>query len=235
MVTDRTDFQEHLRAWQARDAEKRQQDPDGYAAELAKYEADKQRLATEETWMRRGARLESSGIMCEIPDDIRPSLIAGTLTASEPLTATQKWLADRERKPWIVLGGSTGVGKTCAAADALATEGGVFKTAEEVVVAFAAMFGPEAQERERILKARMLVIDDVGTEVDRDRMLSALVSLLSKRASAMWTPTIVTANMTANAFRERYKNERLMSRFSKSVKWISLQSKDDLRRRVKSA
>lgn len=231
MVRDRTDFEAHVRAWKAQEDERRRQDPEGYEAELAKYEADKRRLETEESWMRRGARLESSGIMCEIPDDIRPALIAGTLPASEPLTATQAWMADRDRHPWIVLGGSTGVGKTCAAADAIAAEGGVFKTADEVVAAFAAMFGAEAQERERILRARVLVIDDVGTELDRDRMLAALVTLLSKRASAMWTPTILTANMTANAFRERYKNERLMSRFAKSVKWVSLQCKTDLRRR----
>jgi DNA replication protein DnaC len=231
MVSDRMDFQGLVEAWRAREEKRRAQDPDAYDASLAQYEHDKRQDELEERRFRRSARLERSGVLTELSDDVRVHILADQLGVHEAVEATRKWMSDRARKPWLVLSGKTGTGKTVAAADALAEEGGVFVSAEEVVVAFASMFGVESEKRERMLRSRLLVLDDVGTEKDKDRMLDALVALLSRRASATLTPTILTLNLNAKSFRERYENERLLSRFSQSVHWVALQTKEDMRRR----
>lgn len=224
---------EGMRASQAARAELEAADPGRADRERAQQEAEWDRRQAEISAESRAKRLESSGVVAELSDSARAQVIANTMPPSEPLTATLEWLANPERKPCLVLSGRTGTGKTVACAAAIATRGGVFKSADDTIVAFASMFGPESAERERMLKAGLLVIDDVSTEADSGRMQSALTTLLSKRASATTAPTILTLNMTAKAFRERYDSERLMSRFAESVQWVTLANKEDLRRQSK--
>lgn len=220
-----------LRRLEEREAERRAADPAGYEAERVRYEAERRESEEQDAMRRRTERLDRSGILAEVPDELRMLLITDRLPETEPVRVVREWLASSSRRPVLVLGGTTGVGKTIAAGVGLAAESGMFKSADEIVAITAAMFGPEAEERERCLRSRMLVIDDVGTEQDVARMTAALVLFLSKRASAMWTPTILTMNMSAQAFRKRYDSERLMSRFSKAAQWASLKETSDLRRK----
>jgi DNA replication protein DnaC len=225
----------HLEKLRQADEDRRRANPEAYEAELAAYEARRQQEAAQEVWQARAARLERSGADDQLPDDVKGLVLKGDLGDWHAVQATRGWLANRDGKSCLVLAGTTGVGKTVAAADALASEGGLLVSANEFVIAFSAMFGHEAEARERMLKARLLVIDDVGTEDDHGRMTSALVALLSKRASAQWSPTIMTTNMSVNEFAKRYDSDRLKSRCSQLMNWVQLKDKQDLRRRKREA
>jgi len=235
MGLERIDLAAHIERLRQADEDRRRADPEGYEAELAAYEVMRAQEAAQEAWLARAARLERSGADAELPDDVRTRVVNGDLDEWHSVQATRSWLSSRDGKSCLVLAGTTGVGKTVAAADALAAEGGLLVSANEFVIAFAAMFGHEAEARERMLKTRLLVVDDIGTEDDHGRMTSALVALLSKRASAQWSPTIMTTNMSVNEFAKRYDSDRLKSRCAQLMNWVQLKDKQDLRRRKREA
>lgn len=75
-------------------------------------------------------------------------------------------------------------------------------------------------------QATAIVIDDVGTEKerDRDRFLEAFGELLT-HVHAQKKRMVLTANMQMQEFRDRYK-KRIESRFRQGGVWISLTGGD---------
>lgn len=225
MVLTNEALQARLAALKAKSEKVRGEDPEAFEREVADFEAVRKSGEAAD----RATRLERSGVDAELPDATRVAVLGGKLTEFEPLKVTRKWLASKTRPACLILAGSTGTGKTVAAADAIAQLGGLFVSARECEAAFASMFGAEAEYQKKLLTACLLVVDDLGTERDKDRMSDALTLILSRRASASRHPTILTANMSTAAFRARYNNERLMSRFAQSGQWVAIGSEQDLR------
>jgi DNA replication protein DnaC len=152
------------------------------------------------------------------------------LEATPAKQACSDFMRDRTGAPWLVLSGPPGCGKSLAAANALWWCDGRWVRADELLRLFASMFGDQYEQQQTLRDARLLVIDDVGCELDAQRMLPALLDLLDARKSARNTPTILTTNLNKKQFAERYANDRLTSRMHESVQWVGL-SNGDMRRK----
>lgn len=229
MVTKLVSLVERLDEVRRGAEERRARDPAGYDAAVALYEAQKRQNELGEIWRRKADRLERSGV--RLRDEVRNRLLDGELDQTEALSTVLTWRDDKSRRPWLVLSGRTGTGKSVSAATAIAVDGGLWIRADDVVRIFAGLFGDALERQARVEHARLLVLDDVGCEADKDRMQPALIELIDARVSAMWTPTIVTTNLTKRDFATRYDSERLMSRFSELVTWVALDGPDLRRKR----
>jgi len=200
--------------------------------EEAQYERDK--LAAEYEWRHgRQQRAERiNGFRCT--DAMRDALLAATYSETDAVKRAREWWASRD-KPWLLLSGPTGCGKSMAAASIPADHTrGKFVRADELVRLFSSMFGEQYEQQQTLRDTHLLVIDDLGCELDHARMLPALLDLLDARQSARRLPTIVTTNLTPAAFRERYANDRLNSRMAELVRWEGLTG-EDLRRKKREA
>jgi DNA replication protein DnaC len=194
------------------------------AGTLAKRAAHKDRR-------ERELRFAASG--CSVTDDVLEAMRSETLLETESTLKIAAWWEKRIQrgaKPWLVLSGATGCGKTVAVGHLLWTLGGRLVRADELVRMFASMFGDQHEQQQKVRDEHTLVIDDVGGELDEKRMLPALLDLLDSRKSARSRPTIVTTNLSKKDFASRYANERLMSRMAELVHWEAVGG-GDLRKR----
>lgn len=201
-------------------------DPERFEKETALADARDMESAAAQLVHERRTRIAK----VPLRDQVREDVAAGKIARTPGIARLQAWDGDPERRPWIALSGSAGCGKTVAAASLVAASGGDWIRSDDLVRCFASMFGPPLERQEEIKTAKLLVIDDVGSELDGARMLPILLELLDTRMSARWTRTIVTTNLTVEEIRARYQNGRLMSRLSELVHWAALTG-DDLRRK----
>lgn len=128
----------------------------------------------------------------------------------------------------VVLSGGVGSGKTVAATRWVAENDDrspLFVRA----AAFEASSRYDKKWRERWTKASSLVLDDLGAEYGdaAQHFLTGLDELLDV-AYSQPIPTIITTNMPAAAFAERYGN-RIASRLRECARWRNVQG-PDLRR-----
>ncbi len=194
-----------------------------------KHEAERAQREIDERCDRRSARLDAAKD-CRITDEVRAALVADEgLRETASLVAARAWYEDVTRKPWLVLAGNTGCGKSVAAAYTIARNGGLWIRAERLVRVFYANFGDQFEEQEKIRDCGLLVLDDVASELDASRMQSALIELLDARKSRRQC-TVVTTNLSKTAFAARYGNERLISRLHESVLWVGDGASADMRR-----
>jgi hypothetical protein len=155
-----------------------------------------------------------------LPDKALDALLDGRHDDRDAIRLALEWWRTRSR-PWHVLSGPGDIGKTFAAAAVVdAANGGVFLWSQDLVRALSSR---DAAERERVIRAKLVVIDDLGTEEDAVRMQQALIELLDKRSSARSRPTLVTTNLTKKAFVGLYPNTRLRRRMRDLVEWTDLQ------------
>lgn len=197
-----------------------------------------QQLAKAESELRafREQRLRSSS--ARVDDDVFAALVNGTLDPKyQPLVAARDWWAAKKH-PWIVLSGATGVGKTVAAADILLDHHGSYEWigVEEFVRYFQATWGPERVMQDRIKSTQLLIVEELGNEqVEPKVIVGALLEMLNCRLSVSRTPTIITTNMVADGgkeaegFKQRYNEQRLLSRMRQYVRWVALVGKDQRR------
>lgn len=166
---------------------------------------------------------------CRLSDAARHAIIKGDgLLPTTAIEAVRGWRAARISVPWLALSGGTGCGKSVAAAWMVADCGGMWVRAERLVRVFAASFGDQFEEQEQIRDCAFLVLDDIGSELDAARMTSVLIELLDSRKSRRQA-TLLTTNLGRPQFKDRYGNERLLSRLHESVQWEPI-SGTDLRR-----
>lgn len=169
---------------------------------------------------KRATALEP--VRAQLPPAVFNALVREqNLAATEAIAAVQRWLSDRV--PVLALSGNTGCGKTVAMAYALAATGGLWITCAQLTRRSQANFGDEAEEYERTLRARVLLLDDVGTErLPADAVASMLVELLEKRGGLR---TILTTNLSFADFVKRYSDARLRSRLSR-IEWVGCDGED---------
>jgi hypothetical protein len=138
-----------------------------------------------------------------------------------------RWLGAADAPPVLVLAGSTGTGKSTAAAWWLAEVGGRLERATAIATAWDSSTVTAQERRESACSTRCLVLDDVGTEPVRYRgaMAEALRELMEARQSLR---TLVTTNLTRSQFAARYPDGRLDSRLSRAA-WVKCVG-EDLRR-----
>lgn len=171
---------------------------------------------------RRARRIGSAGI--PITDAMRAALVGGTFANTGCMTAIEHFRSvDEPRKSWLFLAGPPGSGKSIAAAEAIACCGGVWVSAQQLPRIFAANFGDQYEAQETVRTASLLVIDDLGTEQDSQRMAAILIELLDARKSMSRHPTIATSNLTSASFLARYSaaGDRLSSRLAEQATWYA--------------
>lgn len=160
----------------------------------------------------------------ELTDEMHDAILVEALKNTPSLDEARRWVSGHPR-PWLVLAGGTGCGKSVAAAWLLAQHGGVWLTAKHAVRIFSASFGQQYDEQDLVRSCRLLFLDDVGTEDDSERMLGTLIELLEARKSQR-RRTVMTVNLPVKKFIERYQNERLVSRMHQLVHWTNSKHPD---------
>lgn len=134
-----------------------------------------------------------------------------------------------------VLSGPTGVGKTAAVASVLVDHVRVMARPQDLLAPHAAVFvlwvsAPELarwqryDEREmaRLLGARRLVIDDLGTEfLDEKGSFRSLFDEVIDSRYQHSRPTYITTNVGAETFRARY-GERIVDRLREAGRFVAV-------------
>lgn len=127
-------------------------------------------------------------------------IITGNLDATEPMLAAREWL--KAATGVLLMLGTRGTGKTVAAAWIVSRHPYArYVKAREFVRLSMAAFGDDHLRYAELLEAPLLVIDDLGTERDRERGKEALHDVVDDRLAL---PTIVISNMDKEAFKARY-------------------------------
>ncbi len=165
----------------------------------------------------REQRLEDSGIDGAITAEDRERVLSDALIGTHALRNVRRWMTERRNRrlarplTTLTLVGETGRGKTLAGAWLVSRLGGVYVTAETLARASAARFGRDRENFERWLDARVLIVDDLGTERDADLAKGALWDVVNARIGSDRAWTLLTANLEVAAFRERH-GERTIRR-----------------------
>lgn len=194
-----------------------------------------QRATERDESEQREARLLESGVRGAITDEDFEGLIAGTLLETHAIRSVQRWRNVRSgsaTKPMttLVLVGLTGRGKTLAGGWLLAAIGGKYATAETLRRSVVSTHWRDAAPLEQLIKARCVVIDDAGGELDANSAAAAMFELVNRRSGHSRSWTLITANMPQEEFRERY-GERTIRRIEHQGAIIEV-SGEDLRRKA---
>jgi len=155
-----------------------------------------------------------------VPERILKNL--GNLKITKPINYVREFaLAPREA--WcLILSGGKGTGKSTAAAAWLYEEAVRVPTHEERFwwngTRIARTNGYN-KEYEKMMKSHLMVIDDLGVEyLDKNgNFLQRLDELIDERYSN-FKRTIITTNLNARAFKERY-GERVADRMREGFSW----------------
>lgn len=167
------------------------------------------------------AALAESGIQLAQGDD--RAIVDKTIRRTRALEIVDRWAGDPKGRPILVLSGAIGTGKTLAAGVLVANAktGRVIAARQlsETVIPFAAEIARGVQPLN--LTARLLVLDDLGTEdPKRDRRWTeAFATFIDARQCH--GRTLITSNLKRADFRERY-DARIVSRLNASAKAVEL-------------
>lgn len=182
-------------------------------------------LAREGRELRAG-RLAAAGLDGYLVDDVFDSIVSGDGRCASPISeALFSWFRNRGRAPVLVLSGSAGVGKSVALALFASEHDARVYGADRLARAFGSNYAEHDQLRARVRAGKLVLIDDVGSEFERDKMAHTLLDVLEARQSAVHTPTVLTTNLTRKAFAEAYQNVRVTSRMQRA-QWCTFSGPD---------
>jgi DNA replication protein DnaC len=184
---------------------------------------------------KREMRLSESGIKGAITDEDIEWVVKDTLPLHTGALATmQLWMnerssaAKRQRSIFALLG-ATGRGKTVAGAWLLARHGGQYVTAESLRRLYVSTHYREAARLEKLLKAKCVMVDDAGGELDSHTAQAAMFEVVNQRAGHAAFLTVITSNLSTSEFVERY-DIRTVRRIEHQGALVEVEG-DDLRRR----
>lgn len=169
----------------------------------------------EKDYEKRRTNLASSGIIGSITDDDVDLLITSKLRKTKSVDAVTRWL--RAASSYLALFGTTGCGKTLACAHALAEHGGKYLTVKKLERIFLAQYGEALKMQDMYAEfSGILVVDDVGTELDTEKFASSFFEVIHAR-QGHGRRTIFTANMPKQEFIKNYSDPRLLSRLRRCL------------------
>ena len=145
------------------------------------------------------------------------------LYETKHLTAVKHWW-DRSDVPVLCLGGSKGTGKTVAGCWAIAEAGGHYVTATEL--ARMAMSFRREDEWNSVSRGRVLVLDDLATELCTPAQMEPVLLQLVNRRLARDRRTIITTNQSVEQLKQRYPDDRLWSRLVRSWAYVKFDGPD---------
>lgn len=184
-------------------------------AEFEKMVADRVDLVSEEELQRfeakhlaqdRLERLEKSGILERLDERGHRAIVNDQPLKTRALHHVQTWLLST--RPMLMLLGDTGLGKTCAAAWALARKRGYYIKAAEL-----ADMRLEKSEKHRYYqhaRCGLLVIDELGSERDKGEAIATFDDIVDIRQHPP-RRTLLLGNLSKAEFIERY-GKRSLSR-----------------------
>lgn len=187
----------------------------GFQASLDERDATAKASEVRRSQQRRREAIAQAGLL--VPTEDVEAIALGTVRDTMPLRLVRRFLdavsAPRNGKPsprFLVLLGDRGIGKTMACAWAVAEIGqGLAVGADDLGRELSAFKRDSLVER--IMRARLLVVDDLGTE-SRD-MGSALFDVVNRRAAVPYALTMFTSNLTKDELVAKY-DARIIERIT---------------------
>lgn len=169
----------------------------------------------------------------EFPAGDLAKIFANEFESSEAVSAVKAWISvaggsspfrtPLVEKPWLVIIGGVGSGKTFAAGYAfreLGSRWSTFATAPRLAAKIDPWQGEDRNER--VNADSVLVLDDLGTEKDASgRFGEAFLRVLNARADY---PLLITSNMPKAEWRKRY-DERAISRLNHRARVVEIATK----------
>lgn len=239
---DYPDFMSHLRA--VAEWEETTEDGKAYAAE--------QKRRKEEEAKAEAERFEASLGPAQVSYLDHLGIPTRALEAARgPLLSTAALDASKGAKDFLVLSGGPGCGKTVAAvvwisdyvsgrkrwgeSTIYGSDRPEFKGTAPIWITAARLARCDRYDEARmtkLLRTPRLVIDDLGGEyLDKGGFYASLLDEIVNERQAESKPTIMTANLNAEAFKERY-GERIIDRIREGGRFVgcgdhSLRAKKD--------
>ncbi len=201
----------------------------------ARTDALQARAAEADERRERARRLRESEL--PVPDEDIAMLVRGTLDDSyQPLQAVKALLADRDAgrmsKPYLVLVGTVGVGKTIAAGYAIASNDHVvYVRANDLIAITGSRWREDKQRLAALHRAPIAIVDEAGTELDAKRWRMASFELVDSRQGQRRV-TIFAGNVTSRDFAAGL-DKRTVSRMQGRTTWVEVTGND--RRAEKAA
>jgi DNA replication protein DnaC len=158
-------------------------------------------------------------------------IVTRTYEQTPMLETVREWAEGGYPKPWLMLCGPVGRGKTFSLAAWLAAierRSVAYVGARELERLSMSKFGDGEAAFKALLDVHVLAIDDIGREDDVGRMQTALLDLVDMRRRAGLATALAT-NFSRKAFCERYSDARLQSRLAECAQWFA-DVGDDMRR-----
>lgn len=199
-------------------------------ADLARAELARERL--ERLELRR-RRLASLGHPLPISVEMQAAIIRNELISTAAVRAAFHW-AQHEKRRVLILAGTTGSGKSVAAA-ALCSRANAARwiSATSLAALYLSDHYETVERRHWLHHAKLLVIDGLGDEL-RDRAPHVTEALLDQIAHRSAGRTIITTRHNWPGLTQRYASEPLFSLLAQTARLEQLQT-PDLRTRPEDA
>ena len=192
-----------------------------------KWVQEQRGIAEGEKAMRKRTVIAERLLGWGVPEKDLERILEERLDDSKPLGYLRDF--DQVATSIMVLAGAVGCGKTTAAAWWLATSDRVYTTRAKLldpvfitVSRIQRLSRYSEAEMKPIEFARRLVIDDLGSEYldDKGNFQASMDALINARYENR-IPTVITTNLTPDAFKERY-GERVADRIRESGRFLSI-------------
>ncbi len=158
---------------------------------------------TEDAHKRRAENLDRARLRC-LPAEAHRLIVTDRLTPTiEALEVTRAWV--KTGRPFLVLGGHTGRGKTVACAWTLAEHGGMYVDGPELV-RLASSWNQQDADRLRALEgARLVMFDELARDDELTRgEKTAVFRFLNERQGARQR-TVIATNRHPQYLLQRYE------------------------------
>lgn len=196
--------------------------------EIRRYDHERHEQLAKARRARRAEILEREGV---------PLSPAGRLTVvhevqphPEACSTILRWTATPAAPPFLAVVGERGLGKTVAAAWWVADRDGRYVKARELARLYRAQWGDDHERWRGYLRSKCLVVDEVGTEDERDRETTRamLEELIDERQSRR---TLLLGNITGKQWADRL-TARAADRWTECGYTMELRAGRSMRRRV---
>lgn len=145
--------------------------------------------------------LRHSGVLEVLSGAGADAVVANTCSSTRALDLVRQWMASS--RPVFALFGGVGVGKTVAAAWALAHLPGRYVRADELTWMRRGEYGRPSDQYMRLLRGELLVVDELGIEEQAEHATATLYDVLDKR-QRLPRRTLLLGNLDEDTLGTRY-------------------------------